>query len=118
MAGTFFMGACRSDAAAVGTDIRKLPETIWAAGSGLAFGSAGYYSQQTGIRLGSIPFASDVFDASTTTDEVWAFDPATMSLHRYEIPDHGIGVLANDTDAGGDVNMLTATLAQLHQGLM
>ncbi len=106
----FFYGALQVDAAAVGTNIRTLPETIWAAGGGLAFGSSGYYSQQTGIKLGSLPFASTIFDAFDTANEVWAFDPATLSLHRYVIPDHGIGVLANDTDIGGDVNMLTASL--------
>ncbi len=85
----FFYGPLQVDAAAVATNIRTLPEIIRAAGSGLAFGSAGYYSEQTGVKLGSLPFATTIYDASPTSNEVWAYDPTSLSLHDYGRNRHG-----------------------------
>ncbi len=104
----FFYGALQVDAFSVSTNIRKLPETIDAAGAGIAFGATGYYSQQTGAKLGSLPYSTTVFGMSDSSNEIWAFDSSTLSLKEYSIPDYGLGLLAND--AHGDGDPLTAAV--------
>jgi hypothetical protein len=104
----FFYGALEVDAFSVRTNIRKLPEIIYADASGIAFGASSYYNQQTGDRLGSIPFASTIYSATDAKHELWAFNSSTLSLERFSIPAYGAGVLANDSDAEQD--LLTATL--------
>ena len=110
----FYYGRLQVDANNVRDNLNVFPETIYAGASGLAFGSANFYSADTGAALGHLPFTSSIYGVSDQTNEFWAFDSSTKTLHEYSIPySVAYGVLVNDTDA--DADPLTAAVVAAPQ---
>ena len=93
----FYYGRLQVDAQNVRDNFRAFPQTIYAGASGLAFGSSAFYSAETGASLGQLPFSTTVYGVSDQSNEIWAFDGATKTLHEYQVPYALLyGVLTND----------------------
>lgn len=88
----FYYGKLQVEALDVKQNRKTFPEVIRAATAGAAFGNGAYYDAETAARLGSLGFSTGVYGMSRTSDDFWAYDPATERLRRFapadaEIPD-------------------------------
>jgi hypothetical protein len=81
----FYYGKLQVEALDVKHNLRTFPEVIVAASRDLAFGRAGYYGAQTGQKVGDLGFANPVCAVGRDGLTLWAFDPATTTLHEYAL---------------------------------
>jgi len=96
-----YYGKLQVEALNVRNNLRVFPEAILAATAQVAFGRAGYYDVNSGVRLGNVGHESSVWFASDDGGHVRAAD-ADGKLHHYDIRMIRSGVLLNDSDANGD----------------
>ena len=104
----FFYGPLQVDAFSVSTNIRSLPEAIYSASGGIAFGTSNYYASATGELLGHLPGASHVYAATDDGASIWAYDSQDGTVRQYSLQNLTDGVLTNDTDPEHDA--MTAVL--------
>jgi len=79
----FFYGRLQVDAMNIRSNIRSLPESIYAASSRIALGKVNYYSAHTGEGLGTWGFTCGALGVSEDGKHVWAYEAASSTLHHY-----------------------------------
>jgi hypothetical protein len=111
----FYYGRLQVVAESITYNVRSLPESIIASTTGVAFGKNAFYSERTGMELGTLPKAASAIGVSDSSPEIWL--ASTNLVQRFRVPSYGAGVLANDSDGDGDLLLATIEQSPLHGSL-